>query len=211
MLPVQVVGDPPAAGVVLDAMPDPAAVAGLGRVFHRVEVLGLEHLQLQRQLLEAAPWRPPADQHLAALDQGPVDQGLQAIEIGQAIGVGLLGPACPDAVDLGICPRHDPDPDRIGGVRLDRPGGVGVVADQIARPVAQSGHRRADLGVGVGAVSDPALGAAAEVGAFIPAGVDCLHRRPGPDPTQARLRGYPTDRIVQPGHQQQPPRPRYAG
>ena len=56
--------------------------------------------------------------------------------------------------DLGIRrarPRHQPGADHVADQRLHRLSGVGVVAHEIARAVAQPGERRGDLGVGAGA------------------------------------------------------------
>ena len=68
--------------------------------------------------------------------------------------------------------RQQPGADHVADQRGHRLGGVGVVADEVARAVAEPGDRRGDLGVGAGAGGDPALGAAAELGALVGAGED---------------------------------------
>ena len=114
-------------------------------------------LQRHRQPVLRAPF-PQPHQHLAALDEAAHDQRLQAGEVGQPVGVGGRGEVQPEPVrlpgDLGIrCarPRHQPGADHVADQRLHCLSGVGVVADEIARAVAEPGERRGDLGVGAGA------------------------------------------------------------
>ena len=97
---IEPVGAPPAERVELDALQDEAAVgefAGLPAV----EVVGLQHLQLQRhrQPVLDAPFAQP-HQHLAALDEAAHDQRLQAGEVGEPVGVGGRGEVEPEPVRL---------------------------------------------------------------------------------------------------------------
>jgi hypothetical protein len=64
-------------------------------------VLGGEHLELEghgEPIVGAA--RPKAEEAFAGLEHGPRGHRLEAVEVGQAIGVGLVGPGEPEALDL---------------------------------------------------------------------------------------------------------------
>ena len=98
---VEVVGDPAADPVELDAEDDLVAV-GQGLAFAERQVLGGQHLQLQRHREPIVrPARPEPEEALAGLEHGPRRHGLEAVEVGQAIGIGLVGPGEPEALDLG--------------------------------------------------------------------------------------------------------------
>ena len=74
----------------------------LGRVSHLRErqVLRGEHLQLQRHGEPVVrPARAEPEEALAGLEHGARGHGLEAVEVGQAIGVGLVGPGEPEALD----------------------------------------------------------------------------------------------------------------
>jgi hypothetical protein len=195
-----------AEGVELDALQDEAAVAQLLGL-RGVEVVGLEHLQLQRHrqaVLDPALAQP--HQHLAALDQTADDQRLQAGEVGEAIGIGGPAELRPQAIGLGRQlrlrrpgPRQQAGADHVADQRSHGLGGVGVVADEVARAVAEPGNRRCDLGICAGAGRDPALGAAAETGALVGASED-RDRLPLPGTTEPCRRRYRADRPVEPVH-----------
>jgi hypothetical protein len=74
---------------------------GQGLAFGERQVLGGEHLQLQ---WDREPVLRPAgaesEEALARLKHGARGHGLEAIEIGPAIGIGLVGPGEPEALDL---------------------------------------------------------------------------------------------------------------
>jgi hypothetical protein len=68
--------------------------------FAERQVLGGQHLQLQRHGEPGLrPARPEPEEALAGLEHGARGHGLEAIEIGQAIGIGLVGPREPEALD----------------------------------------------------------------------------------------------------------------
>ena len=97
---MEVVGDPPPDPVELDAEDDLVAV-GQRLAFAERQVLGGEHLQLQRHrepVVRSA--RPEPEEALAGLEHGARGHGLEAVEVGQAIGIGLVGPGEPEALDL---------------------------------------------------------------------------------------------------------------
>ena len=106
---MEVVGDPPADPVELDAEDDLVAV-GQRLALGKRQVLGGEHLQLQRDR-ETVVWaaRPEAEEALAGLEHGARGHGLEAVEIGEAIGVGLVGPGKPQALDP-VLERRGPRP-----------------------------------------------------------------------------------------------------
>jgi hypothetical protein len=63
-------------------------------------VLGGEHLQLERDrksIFRSAGAEP--EEALAGLEHGARGHRLQAVEVGQAIGVGLVGPGEPEALN----------------------------------------------------------------------------------------------------------------
>ena len=170
-------------------------------------MVGLEHLQLQRHrqaILDPAFAQP--HQHLAALDEAADDQRLQAGEVGEPVGVGAAGELRPEPVRLRgqlrrrrPRPRQQPGADHVADQRGHRLGGVGVVADEVARAVAEPGDRRGDLGVGAGAGGDPPLGATTELRALVGASEN-RHRLPLAGTPQPRARRHRADRTVEPVH-----------
>ena len=98
---VEVVGDPAPDPVELDAEDDLVAVGQRLALAER-QVLGGQHLQLQRHREPVVrPARPEPEEALAGLEHGARRHGLEAVEVGQAIGIGLVGPGEPEALDLG--------------------------------------------------------------------------------------------------------------
>jgi hypothetical protein len=203
---IEPIGPAAAERVELDALQDEAAVAEL-LCPGAVEVIGFQHLQLQRHgqaVLD--PALAEADQHLAALDEASGYQRLQPGEVGEAVGVGRGGEGGPEPVGLGRqlrrrrpSPRLQAGADEVADERRHRLGGVGVVADEIARAVAEPGDRRGDLGVGASTGGDPALGAAAEPRALVGAGKDG-DRLPLPGTAQPGARRHGADGAVEPVH-----------
>ena len=64
-------------------------------------MLSRQHLQLERH--REAVFRSPgakAEEAFAGLEHGTGRHGLETIEVGQAIGVGLVGPGEPEALNL---------------------------------------------------------------------------------------------------------------
>jgi hypothetical protein len=99
---MEVVGDPAPDPVELDTEDDLVAV-GQGLALGKRQVLGGEHLQLQRDGEPVVrPARAEPKEALAGLEHRARGHGLQAVEIGQAIGVGLVGPGKPEALDLSL-------------------------------------------------------------------------------------------------------------
>ena len=96
---VEVVGDPAPDAVELDAEDDLVAV-GQGLALAERQVLGGEHLQLQRhrEPVVRSPGPEPKEA-LAGLEHRSRRHGLEAVEVGQAIGIGLVGPGEPQALD----------------------------------------------------------------------------------------------------------------
>ena len=144
----EVVGDAPADRVELDALPDDVA-AGRDLVAIERQHLRREHLQLQRHR-EAVlrPARPEPEEHLAGDEHLARGAALQAVEVGEALGIGFVGPVEPELLDLrlelGIRDqrrRLDAGADHVAGPALDRVGGIAVVAHEPA------GARR-DVGAG---------------------------------------------------------------
>jgi hypothetical protein len=112
-------------------------------------VLRGEHLQLQRQG-EAIAWpaRAEADEALASLEHGARRHRLEAIEVGQAIGIGLVGPGEPQALDpvleRAVLDQRGRLDAAAHGMRCETRrgiGGVGIRAHQLpgARPRSSSG------------------------------------------------------------------------
>ena len=94
------VGDPAADPVELDAEDDLVAVRQRLALGKR-QMLGGKHLQLERDrepVVRSA--RTEAEEALARLEHRACRHRLQAVEVGQAIGIGLVGPGEPEALDL---------------------------------------------------------------------------------------------------------------
>jgi hypothetical protein len=64
-------------------------------------VLRGQHLQLQghREAVLGAP-RPEPEEALTGFEHGARRHGLETVEVGQAVGIGLVGPGEPEALDL---------------------------------------------------------------------------------------------------------------
>jgi hypothetical protein len=100
MLAVEAIGQP-----VADRAEDDAAAHGLAvaevDVVGLVEHLGRQQLQLQRHRQPVAGQaRPEADEAFAGVEHLAGDDRLLAVEIGQAVGVALVGPFEPGLHDL---------------------------------------------------------------------------------------------------------------
>jgi hypothetical protein len=103
-------------------------------------VLGRKHLQLQRhgESVLRAP-RAEAEEALAGLEHRARGHGLQAVEVGQAIGIRLVGPGEPQTLDLVLEPavldearRLDPTADRVRSEACRCIGRVGVGPHQLS-------------------------------------------------------------------------------
>lgn len=140
----QVVGHAPPEPVELDAGADDVA-RGQVPVQSGRQVLGLEHLQLQthrQTVLGTAPAQ--AHQRLAAFQHRAAGERLQAVEVGESCGVGLLHPVPPQRVDglaHGRISHHalrlDAGADGVGHEGLDARGRPGVAPGEIAALGAQ--------------------------------------------------------------------------
>jgi hypothetical protein len=81
-------------------MPARTTLPEADRVHRHRQVLGLQHLDLQRHrqpILRTAGAQP--HQAFAAFEHGAAGQCLQAVEIGQAGGIGFLAPVPPQRLD----------------------------------------------------------------------------------------------------------------
>jgi hypothetical protein len=118
-----------------------------GRVFAFAErqVLRGEHLQLERHrepIVRTARAEP--EEAFAGLEHGARGPGLETVEVGEAIGIGLVGPGEPEALDLVLeravldqARRFDAGADSMGSEALRGIRGVGIGAHQLsgARPL----------------------------------------------------------------------------
>ena len=96
----EVVGDAPADRIELDPLPDHIA-AGHGLVAVERQHLGRQHLQLQRDAETILrPPRPEPEEHLAGDEHLACRTALQAVEVREAFGIGLVGPIEPELLDL---------------------------------------------------------------------------------------------------------------
>ena len=109
MAALEVVGDPPADPVELDAADDPAP-CGSGSIVQRQHFRG-EHLQLQRhrQSVVGAP-RAEAQEELARQKHRARGHGLEA-RSRSGTGIGLVGPGEPEALDLVLSARSSTNED----------------------------------------------------------------------------------------------------
>ena len=201
---VEPVGAPPAERVELDALQDEAAVAraprssqlsrwsasstcscsGTGRPSStRRSRSRTSTSPLSTRLRTISACRP-------AKSVSPSASAAAAKSEPEPIGLRWPAPASLPA------PAAQPGADHVADQRLHRLAGVGVVAHEIARAVAEPGDRRGDLGVGAGAGGDPALGAAAQLRALVGAGEhrDHLPLAGTPQPRARRHRADRTDR-----------------
>jgi len=163
----KVVSDTPTDAVELDALTDAVAVVEC-MVVIQGQHLGRQHLQLQRHgQTILGPARANAEEHLAGDEQFPSGAALLAIEIGQPLGIGLIGPAQPQALHPILEHRIgnargglDARAHCIAGPGLDRIGGIAVVADQIPGTGGHVGASRLDQRVDVGAAGSEGFEAA---------------------------------------------------
>ena len=102
------------------------------------------------------PARAEAEEHLAGDEQLARGAALLAVEVGQPLGVAVVGPLQPQALHRGLGigigdqrGRLDPGTDDVAGPALDRVGGVAVVAHQPARPGGDVGPGGGDQRVEV--------------------------------------------------------------
>jgi hypothetical protein len=155
MSAMEVVGDPSTDPIELDAEDDLVAVRQ-GLALAEWEMLGGQHLQLQRHREAIVrPARPEAEEALTGLEHRPRGHGLEAIEVGQAIGIGLVGPGEPEALDMVLeravldqRGRLDAAADSVGGEARRGVGGIRVGPHQLAGPcplqVATLKHQAVD-------------------------------------------------------------------
>ena len=96
----EVIGDAPPDPVELDALTDRIAIGRGAALFQRQHFRG-QHLQLQRhaQPVARAP-RPDPEEHLARDEDLARRAALQPVEIGQPLGIGLVGPGKPEPLQL---------------------------------------------------------------------------------------------------------------
>jgi hypothetical protein len=139
MSAVEVVRDPPPDPVELDAEDDLMPV-GQRLALPEREMLGGEHLQLQRHrepVVRAT--RSEAEEAFPRLEHRPCGHGLETVEVGQAVGIGLVGPGEPETLDL-VLERAvldqagglDAGADSMGGEARGSVRGVGIRANQLA-------------------------------------------------------------------------------
>jgi len=133
---VEMVGHPSPDPVELDAEDDLVAVRQRLALAER-QMLGREHLQLQRHR-ETIIWSTgtEAEEAFAGLEHRPRRHRLEAVEVGQAVGVGLVGPGAgePEALNAVLEWRF-----------LDQARWLDAGADGVRREA-----RRGVRGVGVG-------------------------------------------------------------
>ena len=156
MTAAEVVGEPPADRVELDTAADAPAAPEVLHLLER-QHLGLQELQLQRHqqpVLGAAGAQP--DEALAGDEHLARDHALQAVEVGQPVGVGLVGPGEPEPLhpvaDLGVLDQRrglDAVADQVGGEGLAGIAGVAVGDDELAgarqQPRTAGGNQRVDV------------------------------------------------------------------
>ena len=98
----KVIGDPAADAVKLDPLADDGA-ARHRLVAAQRQHLCRQHLQLQRDHQAVLrPARPEAEEHLAGDEHLAGGTPLQAVEVGEAVGVGLVGPLQPQRLHHGL-------------------------------------------------------------------------------------------------------------
>ena len=174
MLVEQPEGHALAQGVELNALDDD--VIAIAATLGVVDEVRFEHLQLQRHGQPiGAVTAAAADQAFARLGNALHHLVLQAVEVLQAIGIALqaFAPGAPEFAEaLGLAvfvdqrARHDTGADHVVGNAGDRALGIGVVAAQVTRTIAQHSQGRCVFGVGVCARCAPALIATATCGAL---------------------------------------------
>ena len=173
MAAAEVIGHAPADGVELDPAADAVAVRRRLRLLER-QHLRLQELQLQRDRQPVlGPARAQPHEALAGDEHLARDHGLQAVEVGQPVGIGLVGPGEPEPLDP-IPQVRVPDQrrgldavaDEVRGEGLAGVGGVAVGDHQLARPRQQPRAARGDQRVDVLERRVPAAQASPRHGAF---------------------------------------------
>ncbi len=102
----EMVGDAPPDRVELDPLPDDIAARRHLVAIERQHLRG-QHLQLQRH--RQAILRPPRSEpkeHLARDEHFARGAALQAVEVGETLGVRFIGPVEPELLDLCFQRRH---------------------------------------------------------------------------------------------------------
>jgi hypothetical protein len=149
---IAMIGDAPAGGVELDAGADACAGADLPMQLGR-NLLAVEDIDGERRAVVGFREAQPREA-LAAFDHRPQRERLEAVEVGEARGVGAVGPAVPERVQpiahggIGMHrARLDAGADRVRNEALDGGRDPRVVARVPAG--APRGHGRAGEDRGV--------------------------------------------------------------
>ena len=176
MLVEKVVGDPLAGQIDLDTL-DREVPARQGTVDVRVEEVGFEHLNLERQGIAVAGFaKPTADQDFPALDNGPHREVLQAVDVVATVcvDVGRLEMRLDEVADPlrpAIRPRadswRDAGADDVVLDGGDAARGDGIVPHEVAGDAAQPDQAEPGLRVGVGQRRSPAGGSAGKCSPFV--------------------------------------------
>jgi hypothetical protein len=187
MGPVEVVGDASADPVELDTEDDLVAVRQRLALGKR-QVLGGQHLQLERDRKPIIrPARPEPEEALAGLEHRTRGHGLEAVEVGQAIGIGRVGPREPQTLDLVLerdvrdkGRRLDAGTDSMGRKARGGIGSIGIRAHQLpgARPLQLAAVQ--DQAVDALAAGAPGDQAPLHLGAVEPCALGQLARRQEP-------------------------------
>jgi hypothetical protein len=152
----EVIGHPTADAVELDALADDGA-ARQRLVPVQRQHLRRQHLQLQRhQQTVLGPAGAEAEEHLAGDEHFARGTALQAVEVGEAVGIGLVRPVEPELLHLDLergigdqRRRLDAGADDVAGPALDGIRRIAVVADQPAGARGDVGAGRRDQRVEV--------------------------------------------------------------
>jgi hypothetical protein len=184
---MEVVCNPAPDPVELDAKDDLVAVRQRLALAER-QVLGREHLQLEghrEPIVRAA--RPEPQEALAGLEHGPRRHGLETVEVGEAIGISLVGPGEPEALDLVLeraildqARRLDAAADRVRGKACCRVRGVGVGAYELPGACPLQLAALQDQAVDALAAGAPGHEAALDLGALEAWALGELARRQEP-------------------------------
>ncbi len=173
MLGEKPIGPPLTQRIELDALDNEAPIRQIAGLT-AIQMIGFENLQLQghRQSVRSPPIAQ-AHEHFAAFGQRAHDQRLQPGKVRQSIGITACRKVEPQAIGglgegfgLSSRTRHNPGADQIADERMHALGGIRVVADKIARPIAQPGQGWGDFRIGSCPSGHPAIGAPAHQRAF---------------------------------------------